>query len=355
MLVALALWAVAVDPAHAAPERVKGELSVNTSGGYARLVFRFEDDVDSEVKLSSGILVVNFKRPVDISVNRLDTNALGYIAAARRDPDGTAVRIALSRKVTVNSMAAGERLFVDLLPDSWTGPPPGLPQEVVEELARRAREAEKKMREQHRLAQQRQLIPTRVRVAKQPTFTRYVFELPDLIAVSSDRNKDKLTLLFDSLLKFDLADVAATKPPYVESVDTAAVDQGTQVTFSFDGKVDIRSFREDNDYVVDVGVLDAADKRVDAILSARAGSPGAASTEAKPIQLNAVEAPRPESALSPGPAAVQRQIPPEKAKAEGGPCVLILGKRVHCGMTDESNTSISPSRADVASRRPSGE
>ena len=81
--------------------------------------------------------------------------ASGYVNAARRDPDGAAVRLALNRKVTVNTMAAGEKLFVDLLPEGWTGLPPGLPQEVVEELARRAREAEKKARAQQRVSQQR--------------------------------------------------------------------------------------------------------------------------------------------------------------------------------------------------------
>jgi hypothetical protein len=79
--------------------------------------------------------------------------------------------MALNRKVTVNTMAAGEKLFVDLLPEGWTGLPPGLPQEVIEDLARRAREAEKKARAQQRVSQQRQLPPVRVRVGVQPTFT----------------------------------------------------------------------------------------------------------------------------------------------------------------------------------------
>ena len=48
-------------------------------------------------------------------------------------------------------MAAGERLFIDLLPDSWTGVPPGLPKEVIEDLARRAREAERNLRAQRQL------------------------------------------------------------------------------------------------------------------------------------------------------------------------------------------------------------
>ena len=54
---------------------------------------------------------------------------------------------------------------------------PSLPQEVVEELARRAREAEKKARQQLVTAQQRALPPVRVRVGMQPTFTRYTFAL----------------------------------------------------------------------------------------------------------------------------------------------------------------------------------
>ena len=39
-------------------------------------------------------------------------------------------------------MQINDRLFVDLLPDTWKGPQPPLPTEVIEELARRAREAE---------------------------------------------------------------------------------------------------------------------------------------------------------------------------------------------------------------------
>jgi hypothetical protein len=58
-----------------------------------------------------------------------------YVGAARRDPDGSAIRLSLARRVTVNTMTAGERIFVDFLPDGWTGPPPSLPQDVIRELA----------------------------------------------------------------------------------------------------------------------------------------------------------------------------------------------------------------------------
>ena len=130
------------------------------------------------------------------------------------------MRLALNRKVTVNSMAAGEKLFVDLLPEGWTGLPPGLPQEVVEELARRAREAEKKARAAAAdRQQQRALPPVRVRVGVQPTFTRYTFALPALIAVSIDRSDDKMTMTFEAPLRFDLADVQAALPPMVAAIE----------------------------------------------------------------------------------------------------------------------------------------
>src|SRR5262245_10368098 len=184
-------------PGAARAETMKGEVSVNTNGGYARLIFTFPEENEADVRIANGIIVVGFKKPVDVKLDRVVANAGSYVSVARRDPDGTAVRLALIRKVTVNTMAAGERFFVDLLPEGWVGVPPGLPQEVIDHLARRARDAEKKARQQLMLSRQRQLPPVRVRVGTHPTFTRYVFELPELIPISVDQDKDRMTLLFD--------------------------------------------------------------------------------------------------------------------------------------------------------------
>jgi tetratricopeptide (TPR) repeat protein len=246
-------------PALAAPPPAKGEVSVAVGGGYARLVFRFAEEIESEVRLSNGVIVITFKKPVDVSIDRISAGASEYVGAARRDPDGKGIRLALARKVTVNSMAAGERLFVDLLPDTWTGVTPGLPQEVVDDLARRAREAEKKARQQLQAVAQRKQPPIRVRIAKQPTFTRYVFDLPDKVGVSNDRAKDKLTLVFDAPLKFDFGDVQAAAPRAVASVDSEMDADSVSVHFFFAGKVDVRTFREDKSYVVDV--VPAAEKK----------------------------------------------------------------------------------------------
>ncbi len=242
-------------------QRVSAEISVDTSGGYARIVYRFDGDVESTVRLANGILLVSFSVPVELSTERLNPAASGYVSAARRDPDGRGLRIALTQRVTLHSMQANDRLFVDLLPETWKGPPPPLPQDVVEELARRVKEAERRQRQIRMLAQQKQMVETRVRVAYQPNFTRYVFDLPDLVTVVAERNGDKLNLQLDAPLKFDLAEAKASLPPVIEHIDAAIGEQQTTVKFTFLGKVDIRTFREDSSYVVDVAAVATPYKR----------------------------------------------------------------------------------------------
>jgi tetratricopeptide (TPR) repeat protein len=243
-------------PLPAAAQAVRGEVTITTSGGYARLIFRLSEEVEAQVRLSGNVLAVFFKRPVDVAVDRIRAGAPDYIGAARRDPDGRAVRFALARKVRVHTIAASERFYVDMLPDGWTGETPGLPQEVVEELARRTREAERDARQRAELARLRTVRPVHVRVAKLPTFTRFIFELPELTGVTTDRSKDKFTLKFARPLRFDLADAKLASPDGVGSIDASLDLESSEVKFSFSGPVDVRSFREDLNFVVDVSAID---------------------------------------------------------------------------------------------------
>jgi tetratricopeptide (TPR) repeat protein len=293
LLAGLALLMLGASAASAGPEPIKGEITVDTSKGYARIVFRFTDEIDADVRLANQILVISFKTKVSVPIDRLPLNAMGYVGAARSDPDGMAVRMALSRKVRISSMMAAERLFVDLLPDSWTGEPPALPQEVVEELARRAREAEKKQRQAAILQHTREIPLTPVRVAHQPTFSRYIFELPELIGVTNERGKDKLTLVFDKMMKFDLSAAKSPLPPTVASIDAETGDQTTSVTFSFIGKVDIRSFREDNNFVLDIMALDRRPNSLDLIPRAAPSHPLRPDADERgPAPIAGLEAPQ---------------------------------------------------------------
>jgi hypothetical protein len=173
-LLALVALAAVLPPQTAVAQTIKGEISVTVENGFARFVLQFAEEIETKARVANNILTISFEKPVDIAVDRVSANSGGYVAAARRDPDRKAIRFALARKVTMNSIAAAERVFVDLLPEGWSGMTPGLPREVIEDLARRAREAERKTRQQRALARQAPSAPIRLRVAIQPTFTRYI-------------------------------------------------------------------------------------------------------------------------------------------------------------------------------------
>ncbi|MBR1219764.1 tetratricopeptide repeat protein [Bradyrhizobium sp. U87765 SZCCT0131] len=232
---------------------VRGEASFAAAGGYARLILKLDDDAEPEVITAGSVLVIRFKRPVDIAVDGIADAVPDYVGMARRDPDGMAIRLALSRRVTVNAMAAGERFFIDLLPDSWKGLPPPLPQDVVRELAERARAAERLLKQQ-RLAQEARKRPAvRVRASVQPTFVRFVFELPPGVGVSSALEDKKLSLVFSQPLTFDLADAKLVAPQNIAGIEQRTEGDGAVVSFSTLGDVSIHSFREDANYVIDIG------------------------------------------------------------------------------------------------------
>jgi tetratricopeptide (TPR) repeat protein len=233
-------------------EPARAGIDVDVSNGYARLVFTLSDDVEASTSLAGNILIVNFSKPVILPVERLAAHAPDYVSTARRDPDGKAVRVALARKVTVHAIPAAEKFFVDLLPDTWTGEPPGLPQEMIEDLARRAREAERLQRLERQTAEQKKLAPVRVRVARLPTLMRYVFDVLDVTTVAADRAADRLTLTFDAPITFDLADAAAALPAAITGIAAEVEEHSALVRFSFLAKVDVRTFRDGRSYVVDV-------------------------------------------------------------------------------------------------------
>jgi hypothetical protein len=242
-------------------DAVRGEAELSAEKGYARLIVKLAGDVKSEVVTAGSIVVIRFERPVDINVDRLGQAVPDYVSSARRDPDGTAVRLSLSRRVTINTMSAGERTFIDFLPDGWTGPPPSLPIEVVRELAERARTAERALRQQRAetLAKKHPLI--RVRALVQPTFVRFVFEMPDGVGASSVLNDQKLTILFNTLLNFDLADAIIAAPPNIAAINQKVVGEVTSVEIALIGDVNVHSFREDKNYNIDVAFQQAETAR----------------------------------------------------------------------------------------------
>ena len=287
-----------------ADEPIKGEVKAVVDGGFVRLMFQFDEAVEATTRVSGSIVVVNFNKPVVVAVERLSVNAPDYISAARRDPDGSAIRLALTRKVKLNTIGAAERLYIDLLPETWTGPLPGLPQEVVDELVRRARDAERQLHKQRAEEKNKKPPVVRVKVANQPTFVRYVFTMPGTVNVVPERADGRLTLNFDQQVNWDLADVRASLPSTVKSIESEVDFDSVAVVFTLNGTPEVRAFREDRNIVVDIGLDGAKQKQTDEPSAmkpkaASEGAPAISAPQTKPAKEVAAPVPEPKAAMPP--------------------------------------------------------
>lgn len=252
-MLAAAVWfaLAATAPAQDRQPPVNADLSASIERGFGRLIFTFPEEMKTDVQLANNILVIKFARPVKIQTDALQATFKELMSIVRADPDGTAIRIALSQKISVNSMAAGEKLFVDLLPANWVGMPPGLPQEVVDDLARRARDAERLARNQP-VAPAKVWQPIRLRVAEAPTFIRYAFEIAEPMTTAAEQDGQELRITFAAPAKIDFGDAKARMSQSVVTLDADYADGIAVMRMVLAPGVAVRHFREESAFIVDV-------------------------------------------------------------------------------------------------------
>jgi len=69
-----------------AQNRVKADISTATANGYARLIFHFAEDVESDVRLANGVLVIKFKRPIDVALDAISADGLTLLSPSVSGP-----------------------------------------------------------------------------------------------------------------------------------------------------------------------------------------------------------------------------------------------------------------------------
>ncbi|HOV03171.1 MAG TPA: tetratricopeptide repeat protein [Hyphomicrobiales bacterium] len=249
-----------------AEQRVDVE-AVAMKEGFGRLVLTFEGRLTLpgyNAEVNNGVLVVKLDEPIAAGVDRVTLSLGEYITVARADPNDKALRFALARAVRVNTMEAGEKLFIDLLPYDWTGLPPGLPEEVVAELARRAQEAADKARAEERAKLLDGKEPkVDVRVGRQPTFTRFAFVWNVPFQPAFARDGGDVAIGFDVFADPDLGPIRSDMPPLVDEITGENGEKGLRIKLKVDPSADVRAFRDGEAYVVDVANPALAAERPD--------------------------------------------------------------------------------------------
>ncbi|GGK37329.1 tetratricopeptide repeat protein [Salinarimonas ramus] len=223
---------------------------------WARIRLDFAAPVTTVARAENGVLVVRFAEPVEIVAERIGEEIPSYVSQVRRDPDGTGLRMALTQNFSASVLPAGEIVFVDLLPEAWRGMPPGLPEDVVAELARRAQAAEARFSAERAARREGMPTPMPVRVAELPGLTRLIFAAPEGVPVEARSSDGSITLFFDERLDLEPERLLPTIPG-VAAVEEDDTGEALYVRIDLDDGFVARGFREEEGFVLDVEPRDA--------------------------------------------------------------------------------------------------
>jgi hypothetical protein len=321
-LMALATAAGLGAPALAANATLRGEAM---TPGFGRLSLTFDEPTPTRIRVANGVLVVAFDTSVKIDVAKIARELPAYISVARVDPDGRGLRFALAQPYRANLIEAGERAFIDLLPETWKGLLPGPPPEVIAEMSDRLRLAEARAREAARVAP-----PARkalgLRTASLPTLERLIFDVPTEATLKYDVADGLLTMTFDRPLSVNPSAIREVLP---EGVALRAQETGpatTTLALALPKSWQVRSFRDEDGLLVDllrpagsasatdpVAALAAAVPQPAPVTdppSAPAAPPPATPATPAPMPAPASDKPAAQPAPAPAPVAVAPAVDP---------------------------------------------
>ncbi|WP_372426539.1 tetratricopeptide repeat protein [Salinarimonas chemoclinalis] len=224
---------------------------------WGRIRLDFDTAVTVAARADNGVLVIRFDRPVEIVTERVAEEIPSYVNQVRRDPDGTGLRMALSQNFSASVLPAGETVFVDLLPEAWRGMPPGLPEDVVADLARRAAAAEERFAAERAARRDAMPAPMPVRVAELPGLTRLIFAAPEGVPVEARSNERSTTLFFDGRLALEPERLLPTIPG-IADVSEDDTGEALYVRIDLAEGYTSRGFREEDGFVLDIEPVDPA-------------------------------------------------------------------------------------------------
>ncbi len=243
----------------AAQERV--EVTAMQMEGFGRVVLSFPDRFDLPqytMNSENGVLALEFDEPLAVFLPDISGTLTEYISISRVDPDKRGIRFGMKNIFNVNRLEAGEQLYVDFLPDNWQGLPPGLPAEVVAELARRAQDAAAVAEVQRRIEFARVNSPTaKINVGRHPTFTRLTFDWSEDTGYEFEFADGVANLEFFWPVDLDFYPLISNMPVEFVSVKSEKLTGSNRIEFKLEDGVVPRFFKNSQrQFVIDFDLLE---------------------------------------------------------------------------------------------------
>lgn len=242
----------------AADERIT--LEAQRHEGYARLILTFTDRMslpEHSVASDNGVLVIAVPdEPMSGFLPDVGTILGEYVAVARFDPDRTSIRMGLRNTFQINTIAAGEQLYIDLLPADWVGLPPALPADVIARLAERAEDAARIAEERRRAEMVAEYDPRpEIRVGRHPTFSRIEFSWNVGTKAEFSREGDEASLRFDWPVPIDLYPILSDRPAELGAVENIVHGGDTEITFDVADDAEVRFYEQSSSqFILDIGI-----------------------------------------------------------------------------------------------------
>jgi len=221
----------------AAPALGADSVSVSNDGGYERLLFTFTPAAHAVASVTGGVLTISFDRRTTLDAAAIAANLASYAGSGRADPDGKTFRFALSQAVRVHSSASTNHVAIDLVPQSYSGTPPDLPQPPPPAPT---------------VVDPSKLPELKVRSGAYQNFTRLVFDWPHSVSYAVFPGAGKLGIRFEAQVRPDLSTIERFAPPWVKNASWRLDGRSTVIEFETDAASGFHDFRDGNRVVVDV-------------------------------------------------------------------------------------------------------
>jgi hypothetical protein len=259
-----------------ADERAK--LFATAEQGYGRIIVEFPDRLDLppyKVKLDNGVLAITFTEPVKLVLPDVAVTLAEFVAIGRVDPDNRGIRFGLRSSANIHSMEAGEKLFIDLLPATWQGLPPSLPQAVVAQLTDRAKNAAVRAEKEKKAAEALASHPAAtVSIGRNPTFIRVQFDWNVDVDAKYGQDGITSTLNFSWPVPIDLLDLEADLPAELQAAVNKINADGSDVVLTLAPKVVPRFYAlSPRQFIIDI---DLSPEEVAAVTATAAAAAKAA-------------------------------------------------------------------------------
>jgi len=274
-------------------------ISTSATNGFARLLFTLDPVAHATTDVTGGVIIIHFDRKVALDANMLVHGLSAYVSESRGDADGQTFRLALTQSLKAHTSTSGNRIAIDLVPDSFSGTPPDLPAPASK-------------------------TPPPVDVTKLPALpiragaysdhTRLVFDWPQPTRYTVFPAAGHFTIKFAGLASPDYAALTRIAPPWVKAAGWRVDGSSTVLEFNTDSGSAIHASQFGGRIVVDVSAPKSDAAAAGAPVAAAKGI-SAAQTQAiaqSAAILNAPKdaAPAPAPVPVPAPQTAATQAPP---------------------------------------------